>query len=133
MAFCNEPHYILEDIGEYKGMTFEQLVSAAQKSEALSVDSSWGQGRTLFGGMSAALAFAHIRPNVSQPRPLRALTVNIPVIELPSLGTNQRLSYMKGLTPEFVQHFEYAHTEAKIYNADGVLLALSRQLIAIYD
>jgi acyl-CoA thioesterase len=30
-------------------------------------------------------------------------------------------------------HHGYAHTEAKIYNAEGVLLALSRQLIAVYD
>jgi acyl-CoA thioesterase len=265
-------------------MLFEQLLASAQNSEALSVDSSWGQGRTLFGGISAAFALNQARQSIDPLRPLRSLsvnfsgqalantpfslqqqvlsngksisqvngqlvqnerivtqvcacfgderesnlTVNSPAIELPVLGKNQRLSYMKGLTPEFVQHFEfeytkgqfpfsnspinelagwvhfkeagntfteahlialidawpptvlqklkgfapcatvswnieivqplshlskplltddwlyyeaeikqahhgYAHTEAKIYNAEGILLALSRQLIAIYD
>ena len=265
-------------------MPFKQLLTAAIKSEALSVDSSWGQGRTLFGGISASMVLANIRESVNQERPLRSISVNFsgqafadtpfnlqqqtlsngksisqingqllqndrivtqvcacfgdgresslnvnsPAIELPTLGENQRLGYMKGLTPEFVQHFEfeytkgqlpfsnsplnelagwvrfknsknvlteahlialidawpptvlqklksfapcatvswnieivqpishlneplltddwlyydaeikqahhgYAHTEAKIYNAEGVLLALSRQLIAVYD
>ena len=30
-------------------------------------------------------------------------------------------------------HHGYAHTEAKIYSANGTLLVLSRQLVAIYD
>lgn len=265
-------------------MSFDQLLTSTNTSEPLSVDSSWGQGRTLFGGLSAALAFNKIRQGIDLQRPLRSLSVNFsgqtladspfvleqqvlsagksisqinghvvqnerivtqvcacfgieressievasPKAELPKLGSNQRLNYMKGLTPEFVQHFEfeyskgqfpfsnspanelagwmrfkeapsvfteahlialidswppavlqklksfapcatvswniemvqplsllkqplhtdgwlyydavikqahhgYAHTEAKIYNTDGTLLALSRQLIAVYD
>jgi acyl-CoA thioesterase len=30
-------------------------------------------------------------------------------------------------------HGGYAHTTAKIYRADGTLLALSRQLVVVYD
>ena len=30
-------------------------------------------------------------------------------------------------------HHGYAHTEAKIYNTDSTLLALSRQRIAVYN
>tara|TARA_B110001454_G_scaffold86171_4_gene82724 strand:- start:41 stop:835 length:795 start_codon:yes stop_codon:yes gene_type:complete len=263
-------------------MSFEHLLTEAQKADVLSVDSSWGQGRTLFGGLSAALALSNIRQHIEPNRSLRSLGINFsgqaladtefslqqqvlsngksisqvngqllqndrivtqvcacfgddrestiseihPVIALPELGSNQRLNYIKGLTPEFVQHFEfeytkgqfpfsnspfnelagwvrfkepgstfteahlialidawppvilqklksfapcatvswnveivqplsnpslftgdwiyydaeikqaqqgYAHTEAKIYNAEGILLALSRQLIAVYD
>ncbi|MFT7260617.1 MAG: acyl-CoA thioesterase [Glaciecola sp.] len=265
-------------------MLFEQLMQQAQTESEFSVNTSWGQGRTLFGGMSAALALQNISQQVDKERSLRSLAVNFtgqtladttmsiakqtlsagksisqinghvlqndrvvtqvcacfginrdsnlnvnsPQIELPVLGTHQRLSYIKGITPEFVQHFEFeyckgqfpftnsplnelagwvrfkeaggefteahliavidawpptvlqklksfapcatvswnieivqplsllkqpipaddwlyyeaeikqahhgfAHTEAKIYNSDGLLLALSRQLVAVYD
>jgi acyl-CoA thioesterase len=30
-------------------------------------------------------------------------------------------------------HGGYAHTEARIFSADGTLLALSRQLVVVYD
>jgi acyl-CoA thioesterase len=264
-------------------MLFEQLIQQAQTESEFSINRSWGQGRTLFGGMSAALALQSISKQVNNERPLRSLAVNFtgqtlsdtpisvteqilsagksisqingqvlqnnkvvtqvcacfgieresdinvssPKIEFPELGTHQRLNYIKGLTPEFVQHFEfeyckgqypftnsplnelagwvrfkeagseftdahlialidawpptvlqklksvspcatvswnieivqplsllkhpiladdwlyyeaeikqahhgYAHTEAKIYNSDGLLLALSRQLVAVY-
>ncbi len=265
-------------------MSFDQLLKSSLTSQDTTVDASWGQGRTLFGGISAALAFNQTRKLVDVERPLRSLSVNFSgqalaatpfslsqellsngksisqvtakVIQndrtvthvtacfglerdsgiqvtadkadLPKLGTNTRLNYIKGLTPEFVQHFEfeyskggfpftnsplnelagwvrfkepaeefseahlialidawpptvlqklkgfapcatvswnleviqpitllehpiagddwlyyeaeikqahhgYAHTEAKIYSADGTLLVLSRQLVAIYD
>lgn len=265
-------------------MLFDQLLQQARMESEFDVNTSWGQGRTLFGGMSAALALAKISQQVDSQRPLRSLSINFtgqawaeiplsiavqplsagksisqinaqvlqddrvvtqicacfgieresnitvssPTVELPKLGTHQRLSYIKGLTPEFVQHFEfeyckgqfpftnsthnelagwvrfkeagsefteahlialidawpptvlqklksfapcatvswnieivqplslleqplladdwlyydaeikqahhgYAHTEAKIYNSDGTLLALSRQLVAVYD
>ena len=265
-------------------MLFEQLLQQATTESELNVNTTWGQGRTLFGGMSSALALEKISQQIDSERPLRSLAINFtgqaladtslaieiqplsngksisqinaqvlqnerivtqvcacfgtvresnitvdsPKIELPTLGEHQRLSYIKGLTPEFVQHFEfeyckgqfpftrsplnelagwvrfkeggntltdshlvalidawpptvlqklkgfapcatvswnieivqppsllkeplltddwlyydaeikqahhgYAHTEAKIYNSDGTLLALSRQLIAVYD
>jgi acyl-CoA thioesterase len=264
-------------------MLFEQLLEQARTKSEFSVNNSWGQGRTLFGGMSAALALENISQQVDSQRPLRSLAINFtgqaladtpfsiaiqPLsegksvsqfngqvlqndrivtqvcacfgieresninvygskIELPKIGTHPRLSYVKGLTPEFVQHFEfeyckgqfpfsnspvnelagwvrfkeavnqlteahlvalidawpptilqklksfapcatvswhleivqplslleqplnandwlyydaeikqahhgYAHTEAKVYTADGNLIALSRQLIAVY-
>lgn len=264
-------------------MLFEKLLAQAHTDAEFSVNPSWGQGRTLFGGLSAALAYEKISQNISSDRPLRSISVNfsgqaladvpfsisehvlsngksisqvngqliqndrivtqvcacfgiereseIEIIpaktDLPKLGENQRFGYMKGLTPEFVQHFEfeyckgqfpfsnsplnelagwirfkesgehfteshlialidawpptvlqklkklapcatvswnlemvqplsllktslkannwlyyeaeikqahhgYAHTEAKVYTADGTLIALSRQLIAVY-
>ncbi len=264
-------------------MSFDQLLTSHSLASQ-SVDASWGQGRTLFGGLSAALAFNKVRQNIDPKRPLRSLAVNFsgqaladtpfsleqqvlsngksisqvngqvlqnerivtqicacfglerqssieissPKIELPKLGSHQRFNYMKGVTPEFVKHFEfeyckgqfpfsnspsnelagwvrfkepgeefteahlialidswpptvlqklksfvpcatvswnveivqplsllehplqaddwlyydaeikqahhgYVHTEAKIYSSDGTLLALSRQLVAVYD
>ena len=264
-------------------MLFEQLLRQAQTESEFNVNASWGQGRTLFGGLSAALAYEKIKHNVDPERPLRSISINFsgqaladipfsiseqvlsngksisqingqliqnerivtqvcacfgiereseisivsPKVKLPPIGSNQRLNYMKGLTPEFVQHFEfeyckgqfpfsnsplnelagwmrfkepaenfteshlialidawpptvlqklkkpapcatvswnleivqplslleqplrandwfyyaaeikqahhgYAHTEAKVYSSDGTLIALSRQLIAVY-
>lgn len=151
-------------------MSFEQLLTSAQILETVSVDSSWGQGRTLFGGLSAALALSKVRQSIDPQRPLRSLAVNFsgqvltdtpftleqqilsdgksisqangqvvqnerivtqvcacfgierdssievssPRVELPKLGTNQRLNYMKGLTPEFVQHFEFEYCKGQL-------------------
>jgi acyl-CoA thioesterase len=150
-------------------MLFEQLLQQARIENEFTVNSSWGQGRTLFGGMSAALALDGISQQVDSQRPLRSLAVNFtgqalaetplsitiqplsngksisqingqvlqndrvvtqvcacfgveressininsPQIELPTLGTHPRLSYMKGLTPEFVQHFEFEYTKGQ--------------------
>jgi acyl-CoA thioesterase len=151
-------------------MSFEEILSASKLLETASVDSSWGQGRTLFGGLSAALAFNNVRHNIDSERPLRSLSanfsgqvladypftlahqilsdgksisqangqviqnerivtqvcacfgieresnieVNSPKIDLPRLGSNDRLNYMKGLTPEFVQHFEFEYSKGQL-------------------
>lgn len=264
-------------------MLFEDLLAQSKADIAFSVNSSWGQGRTLFGGLSAALVYKKISQDISSDRPLRSISINfsgqalaeVPFsiteqvlsngksisqingqliqndrvvtqvcacfgiereseieisaakVKLLEQGNNKPFGYMKGLTPEFVQHFEfeyckgqfpfsnspsnelagwmrfkesgeyfteshlialidawpptvlqklktpapcatvswnleivqpisllsyslkandwlyyeadikqahhgYAHTEAKIYASDGTLLALSRQLIAVY-
>ena len=265
-------------------MLFDSLLTAAKTQNTVTIGPDWGQGRTLFGGLTAALAFSKIRQGVDSERSLRSLSVNFsgqslsdtpftiheqqlsggksisqvngqiiqndrivtqvcacfglaraseinvdfPKAELPKLGTHQKLGYFKGLSPEFVQYFEfeycqgqlpftnspqnelagwvrfkdegsafteehlialidawpptviqklkrfspcatvswnleitqplsllenelqpgewiyydstikqahqgYAHSEAKVYRADGTLLALSRQLVAVYD
>lgn len=151
-------------------MSFDQLLISANASETLSVDSSWGQGRTLFGGLSAALALNKARESIDPQRPLRSLSVNFsgqvladspftlkqqalsdgksisqvngqvvqnervvtqvcacfgieressieinsPKVELPKLGTHPRLNYMKGLTPEFLQHFEFEYCKGQL-------------------
>lgn len=150
-------------------MSFDQLLISANTSDSLSVDSSWGQGRTLFGGLSAALALSKVRQSIEPLRPLRSLSanfsgqvladspfilkhqilsngksisqangqvvqnerivtqvcacfgveressieINSPKVALPKLGTNQRLNYTKGLTPEFVQHFEFEYCKGQ--------------------
>lgn len=148
--------------------SFGTLLSQSEQ-DALSIDNSWGQGRTVFGGLTAALGLKKIQPLLSDQRPLRSLAVNftgqclmetplnissqvlshgksisqinsqitqndktvtqicacygiertstieIPSakLELPELGTHQRLNYMKGLTPEFVQHFEFEYCKGQ--------------------
>lgn len=42
----------------------------------LSIDSSWGQGRAMFGGLVASLAFERMRSVVQPGRPMRSLQVS---------------------------------------------------------
>lgn len=160
--------------------SFESLLEQSKQGK-LSVDSSWGQGRTLFGGLSGALGLERTKQVLtsqletalegqsSLQRPLRSVAVNftgqclaeskitfqesllshgksisqinaqvlqndrivtqvcacygieressIEVtnsnIDLPKLGSHQRLNYMQGLTPEFVQHFEFEYCQGQ--------------------
>lgn len=59
-------------------MTIDELLDAAANSRTgtLNVPDSWGQGRTVFGGLSAALAFRVLRAEVPADRPLRSLNVS---------------------------------------------------------
>jgi acyl-CoA thioesterase len=150
-------------------MLFEQLLHQAKSDPEFSINSSWGQGRTLFGGLSAALAYEKISQNVSSDRPLRSIAINFSgqaladtpfsmteqvlsngksisqingqllqndrVVtqvcacfgierdseieiapkkrDLPVIGSNQRLNYIKGITPEFVRHFEFEYCKGQ--------------------
>jgi acyl-CoA thioesterase len=165
--------------------SFESLLEESKQGQ-LSVDTSWGQGRTLFGGLSGALGLERTKlmladQLVTNPlagtseaqtiaqRPLRSIAVNFsgqclaetnisfqesllshgksisqinaqvlqndrivtqvsacygierestievpsPNIALPKLGSHQRLNYIKGFTPEFVQHFEFEYCQGQ--------------------
>jgi len=151
-------------------MLFEQLQQQAHTKNEFSVNSSWGQGRTLFGGLTAALVYEKIKQSVSLERPLRSISINFsgqaladsllsiseqvlsngksisqingqlfqndrvvtqvcacfgteresdieiptPKENLPELGTHPRLNYIKGLTPEFIQHFEFEYCKGQL-------------------
>ena len=53
-----------------------QQISAQCNTAALTISKSWAQGRTVFGGISAALVYQAIRRKVSDDRVLRSLTTN---------------------------------------------------------
>ena len=57
-------------------MSFDTFLQQATTDTELSIDSSWGQGRTLFGGVSAAVALHHVRQQIEASRPLRSLSVS---------------------------------------------------------
>lgn len=150
-------------------MSFEHYLEKARNCDHFAVDQSWGQGRTLFGGVSAAVALEKARQQIDDSRPLRSLSVSFcgatlantdfqihtqllsegksvsqingqitqndkvvtqitacygiereseidiqaPAQHLPELGTGQRMSYISGLTPEFVQHIDYEYTQGQ--------------------
>lgn len=50
--------------------------NAARNSTVLTIPKSWTQGRTLFGGLSAALLYEAIKLRVRNDRVLRSLTTN---------------------------------------------------------
>ncbi|MCJ2375507.1 thioesterase family protein [Vibrio sp. ZSDZ34] len=61
-------------------MHFDQLLYQAQafadNDIAMIIPENWGQGRTVFGGVSAALLYAAMQTRVEKGRALRSLTTN---------------------------------------------------------
>jgi acyl-CoA thioesterase len=72
-----------------------------------------------------------VMPMLSQPAPTSSITWNVDFIQpRTELAADDYLYYHC----EVVQaDLGYAHTEAKIYHPNGELLALSRQLVGVYD
>ncbi len=56
--------------------TFNELMAAARSQHLMEVGAGWGQGRTLYGGLTGALLLAHILGLVGNERVLRSLTVS---------------------------------------------------------
>lgn len=147
-------------------MNFDHYLQQAINQDELAVAADWGQGRTTFGGLSAALALAHIAPqagdktlrsvNVSFCGPLQTGTpfrllarnlrsgksvthlqgevwqgeglctqinacfgseresgieVTHQLLLTGEAGGGQRMPYIKGLTPEFTRHIDFSYVE----------------------
>lgn len=148
--------------------SFESLIDQTHQ-DSITIDASWGQGRTLFGGLSSALGLERTKMVLPDERPLRSLAVNFsgqclantqttfneqllshgksvsqinsqviqndrivtqvcacygierksdieiesPPLAIPKIGSHQRLNYIKGMTPEFVKHFEFEYCKGQ--------------------
>ncbi|MFG1495943.1 thioesterase family protein [Saccharospirillum sp. HFRX-1] len=60
-------------------MTLDQLLAAAAvcgTDGQIAVPDDWGQGRTVLGGLSAAMAFRVLRDQVAAERPLRSINIS---------------------------------------------------------
>jgi acyl-CoA thioesterase len=58
-------------------MTYSELLQAAAHTpQAVIIPASWGQGRTVFGGLGAALVYQAMQAQVPAGRPARALSVS---------------------------------------------------------
>lgn len=57
-------------------MNIDELFQQAKQANELSVPNQWTQGRTVFGGLSAALVFVAIQEKVASGRVLRSLNTN---------------------------------------------------------
>lgn len=57
-------------------MTFTQLLAAVQQSpEAVTVPTTWAQGRAVFGGLMAAMVYERMRLQLVDERPVRSLAI----------------------------------------------------------
>lgn len=148
-------------------MNFDHYLQQATSSGPLTIDESWGQGRTTFGGLSAALLLQQIEQQTGSDDRLRSASISfcgplntgIPFTlatrtvrqgksvahfqgearqnedtvtllnacygrERPSAidiaypcaspgvaGAGQTLPYIKGITPEFTRHIEFTYLE----------------------
>ncbi|MCL9775243.1 acyl-CoA thioesterase [Vibrio methylphosphonaticus] len=54
----------------------EQATQCALNDGSMTIPSSWGQGRTVFGGVSAAILYAAMRSKLKIDRALRSLNTN---------------------------------------------------------
>ena len=62
-------------------MDFDSLIAIArtqhqQPEMLISVPKDWSQGRTVFGGLSAAMLYSAAREYIEEDRPLRSMTTN---------------------------------------------------------
>lgn len=57
-------------------MTFDQLLSAVQSENELTIPADWTQGRASFGGLIAGLIFARMQSLVADGRPARSMQVS---------------------------------------------------------
>lgn len=148
-------------------MSLPDYLTLATQQDELCIDASWGQGRTTFGGMSAALLLQRILSQLPETVPLRALAVqfcgpllcNQPCrldvrdlrsgrsvchweaelyqdgevatrvnacfgqernseidisaasLDVGEAGSGQAMPYIQGLTPEFVQHIDFTYVD----------------------
>ncbi|WP_300424920.1 thioesterase family protein [uncultured Thalassolituus sp.] len=144
---------------------FNHYNELVRTGEPVALDASWGQGKTTFGGMSAALALAAIERDHPQDAPLRSISVHfcgplatdaefttstrvlragrsishisaeihqndacatsitacygtpresdVQVLAADVApgepGAGQRLPYIAGMTPEFVRHIDFSY------------------------
>lgn len=57
--------------------TYDDYIKHAQQLTPFSIDESWTQGRSVFGGLSAALVLAHVEANIDyEDKELRSVNVN---------------------------------------------------------
>ncbi|WP_372964969.1 acyl-CoA thioesterase [Marinobacter sp.] len=57
-------------------MRFDELLGSVRQTGAAVIPASWGQGRSTFGGLAAALAFEVMSSKVEKGRAVRALNVS---------------------------------------------------------
>ena len=57
-------------------MNFNEYLHHISNHTSLTVDATWGQGRTTFGGLSAALLLHKIEQNTAEDDVLRSLSIN---------------------------------------------------------
>lgn len=72
----------------------EQITPAAEQS--ITLPDGWGQGRALFGGLTAAIAWQHAHFGASAEQDLRAFTVSFVAPVQPGIATLQRRVLREG-------------------------------------
>lgn len=141
-------------------MTFDQYLQQARHGDSFAINRSWQQGRTIFGGLTAALVLAYLDTQCKEAADLRSLAVSfcgkvaadVPVtirhamlsqgksitqvngqllqqgnvvtqvtacyaheresdllfeaanMDLPEPGSGQKVPFIEGLAPDFIQH-----------------------------
>ncbi len=56
--------------------TIDAILNSAHPGASLTIDKSWSQGRTVFGGLSAAILLQAMQTELADDRPLRVANIN---------------------------------------------------------
>lgn len=91
-------------------MSFESMMSAARVGAPVTIDAGWGQGRSSFGGLGAALLLAAMRAQAPANAPLRAISSSFvgPVVVGTARAAAEILRSGRSVT----------HTAARLYQDD---------------
>ena len=57
-------------------MSFDDMMSAARRGPEVNIENGWGQGRSSFGGLNAAVLLARMFGELETPLPLRSFNVS---------------------------------------------------------
>lgn len=101
-------------------MDFHQILAPLQQSVGHQCDfeipADWGQGRALFGGMAAAIAFSYLQALLGKEATVRALSVSFIAPIAPGSATLTREVLRVGKSVQ--------HAEVRIYQQDQLALVM---------
>lgn len=104
-------------------MNFSEMIQAARSNTTeLVVPSTWGQGRAVFGGVVAALAFEAMRAKVEPGRPVRSLATTFvgPLEpEVPASFEAELLREGKAVSQVFCRVVQKGQTVALVQGSFG--------------
>jgi acyl-CoA thioesterase len=71
-------------MSENKTLTIDELLALAESGKKISIPESWTQGRTVYGGLSAAMLFSALEKKVDPQKSLRVLNVAFSAPTMPN-------------------------------------------------
>lgn len=105
---------------------FEDFIASARSGNTAQISADWGQGRTAFGGLLAAMTCAHGQPLLETIRPLRSIAVTFSApLQTDTPFTLESELIANGRSISHVQ--SRARQEGKICCVVNACYALSRE------
>ena len=95
-------------------MDFEYYQNKVQKVSTFAIDSRWGQGRSAFGGLTAALVLTQIVACFSAQRQSSVQVAHKPVFSDKNVSQSMKFPFVQGVAPEFLHYFDLRITQGSL-------------------